>query len=236
MTARGAEIERTTVSPRAKKNIVGSIACACAALITAVCTERVAVGICVLDTGTLEYAFPVLFLALLISLWTAAAVGGVVGEWIGGQATWTTASAFVVLAVFVRFFSCLAEYAFATSSACWSSDLVTYGAFVLACSIGLLTAHGIPRAHTSIGRSIRLSGTLLLSALILLLVFYPILKGEYQWANHFSERIQGLSRELAAVRARESRSEDATDQVNRAPRTSLGRPSFPKKQCPRGKL
>jgi hypothetical protein len=201
-----------------KRNTVGSAACACVALLVAVFTERVAVGIYLLNVGTLEYVLPVLFLAMLISLWTAAAVGGVVGEWLGAQARWTAVSALVALAVFVRFCSCLAEYAFDMSSAGGSSDLVIYGAFVLASGIGLLTAHSVPRAHTSIGRSIRLMAIVLLSALILLVVLNPILKGEYQWANHMSERVQALGRELAAARVKESRTEDKTGQAEGAPK------------------
>ena len=230
------EIVRITVTHIIKRNIVGSMACASAALMTAVLTEKVAVGIYLLSVGTLEYALPILLFAFLVSLWTAAAVGGVVGEWLGAQAAWTAASVVVATAAFVLFLSCLAEYAFATpSSGGWLSDLVVYGAFVLAPSIGLLTAYGIPRTHTSVGRSIRLIGTLLLSALILLVVFNPILKAEYQWADHLSERVQALGRELAATRARHSCSEDETDQGNGAPRTLPGQPTLPKRECPKGK-
>jgi len=200
-----------------KRNIVGSTACACVTLLVAVFTERVAVGITLLNVGTLEYVLPVLFLALLTSLWTAA-VGGVVGEWLGAQARWTTVSVLVALTVFVRFSSCLAEYTFVVSYAGGFSDLVIYGGFVLASAIGLLTAHSIPRAHTSVGRSIRLMAIVLLSALILLLVFNPILKGEYQWAKHMSERVQTLGRELSGARVKESPTEDKTDQAEGAPK------------------
>ena len=181
------------------RNIAGSLLCMGLAIGLNLSLDAIVLRVYLGTVKTLEYVLPAILIAVLANIWIATTLAVASGRLMSISGRWLLAFVFVGMSLFVHSCESLFSYAIPVLEPFCreSANVVAYCLYIISVVAGVVMAYSMPREEKKSKTYGKMLLVLLAGSLFLGLVFKPVLVAEENWITHLSERVQGLSRELA---------------------------------------